>query len=63
MGKITILDETSSHPIQLIGKVSGICYGSDITNEVKLYLKDGYRKHIDIIKNNFNILFNGKSRF
>lgn len=36
---------------------------NDITNEVKLYLKDGYRKHIDIINSNFNILFNGKSRF
>ena len=35
MGKIIILDETSSHPIQLIEKMSGICYGSDITNETK----------------------------
>lgn len=47
MGKIIILDETSSHPVQLIGKMSGICYGSDITNEAK-----NYKRGLDCLENN-----------
>ena len=47
MGKIIILDETSSHPVQLIGKMSGICYGSDITNETK-----NYKRGLDCLENN-----------
>ena len=29
------MDETSSYPIQLIGKVSGICYGSNVIDPEK----------------------------
>ena len=47
MGKIIIMDETSSHPIQRIGKMSGICYGSDITSEVK-----NYKRGLDCLENN-----------
>lgn len=47
MGKITIMEETSSHPIQLIGKMSGICYGSDTTNETK-----NFKRGLDCLTNN-----------
>ena len=45
--KITLMDETSSHPIQLIGKVAGICYGSDVTDPTK-----NYKRGIDCLENN-----------
>lgn len=35
MGTITILDETTKTPIQMIGKMAGICYGSDISDDLK----------------------------
>ena len=47
MGKITILKETSRNPIQLIGKMSGICYGSNIEDNEK-----NYKRGIDCLKNN-----------
>lgn len=47
MGKITILEETSKNPIQLIGKMSGICYGSNIEDSAK-----NYKRGIDCLKNN-----------
>lgn len=47
MGKITIMDETSSYPIQLIGKVSGICYGSNTEDKVK-----NYKRGLDCLENN-----------
>lgn len=47
MGKITILEETSKNPIQLIGKMSGICYGSNIEDSTK-----NYKRGIDCLKNN-----------
>lgn len=47
MGKITILKETSRNPIQLIGKMSGICYGSNIEDSEK-----NYKRGIDCLKNN-----------
>lgn len=37
MGTVTILPGTTEHPISLMGKMSGICYGSDIEDEVKNY--------------------------
>ena len=39
MGKITILEETTKNPITLIGKRAGICYGSDITDDNKNYIR------------------------
>lgn len=47
MGKITILKETSRNPIQLIGKMSGICYGSNIEDNEK-----NYKRGVDCLKNN-----------
>lgn len=47
MGKVIIMEETSSNPIQLIGKVSGICYGSNTEDKEK-----NYKRGIDCLKNN-----------
>ena len=35
MGKITILPETTKNPITLIGERAGICFGADITDDLK----------------------------
>lgn len=45
MGKVTILPETTQHPITLIGQRAGICYGSDVSDEEK-----NYRRGMDCIK-------------
>lgn len=37
MGKVTIQNQTTKNPISLIGYESGVCYGSDVTNEEKNY--------------------------
>lgn len=37
MGKVTIQNHTTKNPISLIGYESGVCYGSDVTNEEKNY--------------------------
>lgn len=37
MGTVTILPETTKAPLSLMGKMSGICYGSDIEDEAKNY--------------------------
>ena len=37
MGTITILPETTQHPISLIGKRAGICWGADISDDKKNY--------------------------
>lgn len=37
MGTITILPETTKNPITLMGARSGVCYGSDITDNEKNY--------------------------
>lgn len=37
MGKVIIQSETTKHPIELIGKEAGICYGSDVSNFEKNY--------------------------
>lgn len=37
MGKITILEETTKNPITLMGKRAGVCWGADITNDMKNY--------------------------
>ena len=35
MGKVTILGETHNKPVELIGSMAGICWGSDISNAEK----------------------------
>lgn len=47
MGKIIILDETSSYPIQLIGKIAGVCYGSNVQDAQK-----NYKRGLDCLSNN-----------
>ena len=37
MGTITILPETTQHPISLIGKRAGVCWGADILDDKKNY--------------------------
>jgi thymidylate synthase (FAD) len=37
MGKVIIQDMTTKNPITLIGYESGVCYGSDVTNDEKNY--------------------------
>lgn len=37
MGKVIIQDMTTKNPISLIGYESGVCYGSDVTNDEKNY--------------------------
>lgn len=37
MSKVEILDETTKNPITLIGKMAGICYGSNIADDMKNY--------------------------
>lgn len=37
MGIVKIMPETTKDPISLIGRVSGTCYGSDVSNEEKNY--------------------------
>ena len=34
---VKIMPETTKDPISLIGRVSGTCYGSDVSNEEKNY--------------------------
>lgn len=50
MGKIIILEETNKKPLELIGRVAGECYGSDITDKEKNYkrglkcIRDGHNR-------------------
>ena len=37
MGKVTLLEETTKNPIQLMGKRAGVCWGADIANPDKNY--------------------------
>lgn len=37
MGKVTLLEETTKNPIQLMGKRAGVCWGADIKNPGKNY--------------------------
>lgn len=47
IGKITILKETTKHPITLIGERAGICYGADISDANK-----NYQRGMDCILSN-----------
>ena len=37
MGQVLILEETTKHPITLMGSRAGICWGSDISDQEKNY--------------------------
>jgi thymidylate synthase (FAD) len=45
MGKITILDQTTKNPFTLIGRMSGVAYGSDISDDTK-----NYRRGVNCVK-------------
>lgn len=44
MAKVTLLEETTKNPIQLMGQRAGICWGADITNPDK-----NYRRGLDCL--------------
>lgn len=39
MGKVIVLEETTKNPITLIGKRAGVCWGGDIEDDTKNYLR------------------------
>ena len=51
--QVTIFEETTKKPITLIGKMAGICYGSDTKDDVKNYrrglncIKDGHGRVLE----------------
>ena len=47
MGKVIIQPHTTKNPITLIGEEAGICYGADITNEIR-----NYKRGLDCIESN-----------
>ena len=47
MGTITILPETTQHPITLIGRRAGVCWGADISDD-----KKNYKRGMDCILSN-----------
>lgn len=53
MQKITILTETPKNPITFIGKMAGLCYGSDTDDDEKNYkrglncIKDGHGRTLE----------------
>ena len=61
MGKITILPETIKNPISLAGKMAGVAYGSDITNDEKNYkrglqcIKDGHGRVLEFAEVYFTL--------
>lgn len=50
---ITIMDETSKNPVSLIGRMTGLCYGSNTSDDAKNYkrglqcLKDGHYRCLE----------------
>ena len=61
MGKIIILPETIKNPISLAGKMAGVAYGSDITNDEKNYkrglqcIKDGHSRVLEFAEVYFTL--------
>lgn len=53
MGTVIISDETTKFPITLIGRMAGLCYGSDTSDEEKNYkrglncIKDGHGRVLE----------------
>ena len=52
MGKITILPETTIDPISFMGRRAGICWGADITDSEKNYIRG-----LDCINSNHGRVF------
>lgn len=52
MGRVIILPETTKYPITLMGRRSGVCYGSDITDDTK-----NYKRGMSCIKSNHGRIF------
>lgn len=46
MGQVIILEETTKNPFQLIGKCSGLCYGSNVDDVDK-----NYKRGLECLKN------------
>lgn len=53
MGQITIMPETTTMPITLIGRMAGLCYGSDVLDDSKNYkrglacINDGHGRTLE----------------
>lgn len=47
MGKITILPETTTDPISLMGRRAGVCWGGDVTDA-----KKNYKRGLDCLESN-----------
>ena len=47
MGRVIILSETTKNPISLMGKMSGICYGANVEDELK-----NYNRGMDCLQSN-----------
>jgi thymidylate synthase (FAD) len=45
MGTVTILTETTKNPISLIGRMAGVCWGADTTEDVR-----NYKRGIDCLE-------------
>ena len=45
MGTITILEQTDKNPITLMGKMAGVCWGADVTDDAK-----NYKRGLECIK-------------
>ena len=45
MAKVTILDETTKNPYELIGRMAGICWGAPVDSEQK-----NYKRGLECIK-------------
>lgn len=46
-GRVIILSETTDEPISMIGRMAGVCYGADTTNEEK-----NYKRGLSCIRSN-----------
>lgn len=47
MGKVTVLPETTQHPITTIGRRAGVCWGADVSDD-----KKNYKRGLDCLEQN-----------
>ena len=47
MGKVIIQEDTTKHPITMIGRQAGICYGADVSDD-----KKNYKRGLDCLSSN-----------
>ena len=65
MGIVTILEETTKYPITLMGKRAGVCWGADITDDIRNYkrgldcLKSGHGRVMEYV--NVEMIISGYS--